>query len=130
VDRPQLAANLQLTTLELDDVCLDLPPDHRIVLGAALKQLRVNGFRLYGDAAGRAALSLLPAGLEHLSIRFLYVNGRLADLPSSMFQQLQQLTYLELAGMELQPPNHDQNALQLLTQPVDLRLEGRNCWQH
>ena len=106
---------------------------------AALRQLRLNGCELSfgndGETEGlAAALSLLPAGLEHLSLKDLgtYDEWGLVDVnfPTGALQLLQQLTYLELAYMRLVGPDQEQPALQplqALTRLVDLRLNSVNA---
>jgi hypothetical protein len=134
----QLPHNLQLGSLQIDWLNVQLQPGDGFegVLGAAaraaaLRQLRLNSCKLpYGnDGAAEglaAALSLLPAGLEHLSVRGLVtISGGNVEFSTAMLQLLQQLTYLELADMRLLGPDPQQPALQplqALTRLVDLRL--------
>mgnify|MGYP001807302582 CR=1 FL=1 len=81
-----------------------------------------------------AALSLLPAGLEHLGIRSLLFNSSLTPehdlgISTAMLQDLQQLTYLELAGNKIQKFDHDSAVLQPLqafASLVDLRLNSQS----
>jgi hypothetical protein len=88
---------------------------------AALKRLRVFDGYLVGEGAAdalAAALSRLPAGLEHLCIVDLSsqvdVEDREHEFHTTVLQQLQQLTYLELVDMYLLGPQHNQPALQPL----------------
>jgi hypothetical protein len=143
----ELPPNLQLSSLQLLDLNLQLQPGHGFngVLGAAagsaaLKRLTLSSsctvcdeLHLLDDApadALAAALLQLPAGLEHLSICSVvqYGVGTPAvwvPLPTFFLQQLQQLTYLELAFNELRGAREGQLALQplqRLTRLVDLRL--------
>lgn len=128
---------------------------------AALKQLRLKGCWLLDDGEAEEedeeedaddgdddssssedgptkALSQLPVGLEHLSIRrmFTYSYNGMVQLSSGVLQQLQQLTSLELActgALFLQnagplfPHNASpgMQALEALTRLVDLRLKSR-----
>jgi hypothetical protein len=118
----QLPPNLQLSSLTLDRIGLQLGVLASPAL-AALKQLRLRNFRLDHGHGPAAAEALLPAGLEHLSI--------LQDpcpwppqFPTAVLQQLSHLTYLELAGNQLQASGPGQDALQPLqgmTRLVDLR---------
>mgnify|MGYP001807073973 CR=1 FL=1 len=133
-----LPYNVQLGSLQLSRVRVQLPPKHGLegVLGpaarvAGLKQLRLDSCDLpYIHVTDNlaAALSLLPAGLEHLSIRRLVTMGGWGvPFPMGMLQQLQQLTYFELADMWLKGPDQEQQALQplqALTRLADLRLVG------
>jgi hypothetical protein len=73
------------------------------------------------------ALSMLPAGLEHLSLRDLRCNGQMVQFPTAVLQQLQQLTYLELADVSVLGPDEASpvmQPLQALTRLQDLRLRG------
>ena len=121
-----LPTNLQLYSLQLDWVHLQVQLGDGLqgVLRAPdLKQLRLHKCRL--DGVGADALSHLPARLEHLSIHELCIIYEPFQLSTGMLQQLQQLTYLELACIKLQGPAQDANALQplqALTGLVDLRL--------
>ena len=127
----QLPQQLQLTSLQLERLVLQLQPGNgfQSVLGAAtaaLKQLRLSICQLIGFGASQAlgALSQLPAGLEHLSIRELYGGGQ--SFPAGVLQQLQQLTYLELDQVVLVRPDEASpvlQPLQALTRLVVLRLE-------
>ena len=146
----QLPPQLQPSSLCLSWFCLQLQAGGGFqgVLGpaarlAALKKLQQKYCNLphcgeikFGDGEGLAAvLPLLPAGLEHLSIVSVRVltewyEPRLDDnacFPTGVLQQLQQLTYLELAALQLKGPDAASPALQplqYLTRLVDLRLDG------
>ena len=134
----QLPPTLQLTSLELCNIYLQLQPGWGFqgVLGyagvSALKRLQLEDCTVLdgGGAEGlAAALSWLPAGLEHFSIRGQLYNSSAVCLPTGVLEQLQQLTSLELSGkwMLLQGPDKAGLALQPpgdLTRLVDLRLEG------
>ena len=96
---------------------------------AALKQLELNHCELLdlppSDQVLTAALSELPAGLEHLSISFSNKGRARVRFPTAVLQQLQQLTYLFLGDMELLSPDEASPALQplqALTRLVDVRL--------
>jgi hypothetical protein len=132
----KLPANLRLSSLQLEGLCLQLQHSYSFqgVLGdtvvvAALKQLRLRSCQLYdvGDDL-EAALPLLPSGLEHLSINGLYswyVREHPVRVPAVVLQPLQQLTYLELSCGIKQGPDKATPALQpltALTRLVDLRL--------
>ena len=90
-----------------------------------LKQLQLDTCELIDREAGlAAALPLLPT-LQHLSIAD--SDGHTAKyisvpFPSSVLQELQQLTYLELAACRLQDPDSVQH-MQALTCLQDLRLD-------
>jgi hypothetical protein len=132
----QLPPN-QLTKLQLKMMDLQLQPGRGCegVLGAAaklaaLKQLRIKHCSLVHDFHAprkevlAAALPLLPAGLEHLSIRC-WVPGGCWVLHTGVLQRLQQLTYLELVEIEVVAPDEATPVLQpvqALTRLVDLRL--------
>jgi hypothetical protein len=85
---------------------------------------------LDGEEALAAALAPLSAVLEHLSIANLPRYGHPDQprlFPTAMLQQMQQLTFLELAGITLQGPDEASPALQplqALTRLVDLRLNN------
>ena len=136
-----------LSRLVLELLSLQLQPGGAFhgVLGAAagvaaLRQLRLRDCKLLG-AAGQA-LSVLPAGLEHLSISKVTVNDQSVQLATTVLQQLQQLTFLELLGVELQGPELTADSaavvcdkaspalqpLQALTLLADLRLEDIGCY--
>jgi hypothetical protein len=129
----QLSPNLQLGGLQLGGLCLLLQPSNGFagVLSdaaaiAALKQLQLRDCYMLDDGL-LAALCLLQAGLEHLTIHHLTSGGKLVHFPTAVLHQLQQLTYLELAHVKLQGPVAASPALQplqALTSLVDLRLEG------
>jgi hypothetical protein len=90
------------------------------VLGAAdraagLKQLRLSSCTLInGDEGLAAALDKLTAGLEHLSIEGLSSNEARTCFPTAVLERLQQLTYLELAGVRVQRPDQATPTLQPL----------------
>jgi hypothetical protein len=117
--------------LHLEWFRLQLQPQgqFRGVLGAAaasaaLKQLRLSKCQLYDDeAAFPAAMAQLPAGLEHLSIAAVQNSDRrtvsFTVFPTTVLQQLQQLTYLELISIQLQGSARHHPALQSL-QPLTL----------
>ena len=124
----ELPYSLQgLTSLVAKGLRLQLQPGdgHQGVLGlgAAPKQLQVDGCMLLdGVEALTAALSLLP-GLQHLSIvdnsnSDSVVHSWRLDVPSG---DLQQLTYLELTWCNLEVPDSLQH-LQAMTGLQDLRL--------
>jgi hypothetical protein len=134
----QLPLGLQLTSLQLDGLRLQLQPGcgFQGVLGAAaglaaLKQLRFSWCKLLdrGDGleAMLAGLMQLPAGLEHLSIndvrhRSLYDHRW---FPTAALQHLQHLTCLELSLIKREGPIQEQPALQplqALTRLVDLSV--------
>jgi hypothetical protein len=75
---------------------------------AALTQLRLTDCDLLDElsSGALAALSVLPFGLQHLSIRRIFHKGCSvrAPFPAGVLPRLQQLTYLELAGMHLLDP--------------------------
>jgi hypothetical protein len=123
----QFPPELQLKSLQLEwfhlqllpgtplQVCNPLLPEPSFqgVLGdaarvAALTQLRLTDCDILdGISSGAlAALSVLPTGLEHLSISRIWYSGTFkAHFPAGVLPRLQQLTYLELAGMLfLDPP--------------------------
>jgi hypothetical protein len=130
----QLPLQLQLTSLQLGCLGLQLQPGNGFqdVLGAAglaaLKQLRLKDCKLLDDTSGKqltAAMSLLPAGLEHLSIDGFNSS---AWFPTAVLQQLQQLTYLGLRCVYIVPPEDDGSnplqPMQALSRLRDLRLLG------
>jgi hypothetical protein len=133
----QLPSNLQLSSLNLQWLDLQLQPGDGFsgVLGAAavalpaLKQLQLRGCSLLDSGAAAAlaaALSQLPAGLEHLSIESPTFRGRTVLVPSSALQRLQQLTYLSLYSVELQSSGKDSHAwqfLQVMTRLVGLHID-------
>jgi hypothetical protein len=128
----QLPQAPHLSSLQLAGLNLQLQPGERLVLRgeglAALKQLRLKQCDLMApqaDAELSACLSQLPTGLEHLSISSVEANGVTAKFPTIALQNLQKLTYLELAGTFLRAPDETTPAmqpLQALTRLVDLRL--------
>jgi hypothetical protein len=134
----QLPQNLQLSSLQLKHLSLQLQPSNSFqgVLGAtgqlaALKQLQLKEIKLLDDRqceALVAALSQLPTALEHLSIGPVFFIRVAVQFPTAALQQLQQLTYLELAGVRVWQPATNSLALhplQSLTRLADLRLVGR-----
>jgi hypothetical protein len=98
----QLPPNLQLTSLQFDDMHLQLQRGDGFqgVLrpGLPLKQLRLQRCKLLDGAEGVAAawqaLSLL-SGLDYLSISCWAIAGDIS-FPTAVLSKLQQLTYLEL----------------------------------
>jgi hypothetical protein len=133
VELRQLPFNLQLSSLQLEHLHLQLQPGNGShgVLGAAaivaaLKQLQLHDCELLdGEEQLAAALWQLPAGLEHLSISGLTWDHLWVQVPTGVLQQLQQLTYLELTRCRLKSPVEGQLALQplqALTLLQDLRL--------
>ena len=102
---------------------------------AALKQLQLRDCVLLdGDEGLAAAMSQLPAGLEHLGISQVtssrYLQGY-ACFPTGVLQWLQQLTYLELACIQLQRPDEASptlQPLQALARLVDLQLHADIMW--
>ena len=131
----QLPFQSQFSSLQLGCLCLQLQPrdgwqgilgPSRAAAVAALKQLRFENCMLLDDTSDEqltAALSLLPAGLEHLSIDGFYTKTR---FPTAVLQQLQQLTYLGLHFVHIVPPSDSSNPLQpmqALTRLRDLRLQ-------
>ena len=124
--------NLQkLSSLKISRWRLQLQPrrKHQGVLwgGAPLTQLRLdNCLLLDKEPVGErlaAALSLLP-DLQHLCFARIWRSDmRGLCFPSSVLQQLQQLTYLELARNQLQNTD-DMQHLQALPRLQDLRLGG------
>jgi hypothetical protein len=130
-----LPSSRQLSSLQLHELHLQLQPGHGFqgVLGAAegiaaLKKLEISSCQLLDEAASQAlaaALSQLPAGLEHFSMSGLTNGKSWVSFPTGKLQRLQQLTYLELAHGKLQGSGQGQLALQplqALTRLVDLRL--------
>jgi hypothetical protein len=136
----ELPPSMQLSSLQLEMLRLQLQRGAGFhgVLGAAatvaaLKKLRLRSCELHSggweaaDGVLTAALSVLPAGLQHLSISNLTCDSPPLRLPTTVLQQLQQLTCLELANVELQGPDEASSALQplqALTRLADLRLAG------
>jgi Leucine-rich repeat (LRR) protein len=117
----------KLSSLNVSRCRLQLQPGYGfqgvLWAGAPLKQLRLESCMLSDNIEQvAAALSLLPE-LQHLCFdgNQLSNKPRLC-FPSSVLQKLQQLTYLELAGNQLEGPDglqhvHDLTCLQ------DLRLQ-------
>jgi hypothetical protein len=135
----ELPSHLQLSSLELQMLRLQLQPGEGFegLLGAAagvatLKRLRLDSCKLFDVGLGAdgllaADLPLLPAGLEHLSIRRSLFRRLLEGFFTVTLQQLQQLTYLELRTSNVTLPDSDTTSpalqsLQALTRLVDLRL--------
>ena len=124
---------LQLSSLQFQDLSLQLQPGNGFqgVLGSAttnaeLKQLRLNRCNVHDNEpikAMAAALSQLPAGLEHLSIQNLdnELGGRV-QFPAGALQQLQHLTYLELGSVDIVGPV--EQPLQSLTRLASLKLDS------
>jgi hypothetical protein len=144
----QLPPSLQINTLHFDNMRLQLVGSADGVeglLGApwlvSLKQLQLSECVLLGrEQSLAAALSLLP-GLQHLRIDSTqfsdgaYLSSRqTVCLEAEAVQQLQQLTYLELAGIQLhsaaQPDGPALQPLQALTRLVDLRLRPSGHHPH
>jgi hypothetical protein len=134
----QFPPDLQLHSLDLAQFHVQLLPGNgsQGVLATTadadvgpppLKQLRFNECILLDGAKGlAAALQQLPV-LEHLSLHTMGdgVSELQLRLPTRVLQQLQQLTYLELAAVTVQRPDWDSPALQplqALTRLADLRL--------
>lgn len=136
----QLPSKLQLSSLQLEGFHLQPSGGLPGIPGsAALKQLRLRDCRLVHARHERlAALSVLPAGLEHLSISSSQLNTCLDQgwpgfgisggrFNTGVLQQLPQLTYLELVGVSLGVPGDERatqplQPLQAMTQLIDLRL--------
>jgi hypothetical protein len=131
----QLPSNLQLSSLQLQGVRLQLLPGDdgsQGVLGAAaavaaLKTLRLRDCRLTdGEKWIAAALSPFCAVLQHLSIRNVSFHGLPVVFHTGVLQQMQQLTHLELASISAAGTERRRPALQdlqSLTRLVDLRLD-------
>ena len=109
---------------------LPYSPAHGAPIEVHLKQLRLHNCALLDPLGLGAALSVLP-GLQHLSFVWNREqtqpapgvgNGILCPFPSSVLQQLQQLTYLEL-GEILLLEDDEMRHLQGLTRLQDLRLD-------
>jgi hypothetical protein len=130
----QLPSNLQLTSLHLHHLWVQLQPgsgSHGVLQSVtALRQLRLTACELLdGHEHLAAALTQLPAGLEHPSITTLGVDDLTVNFPTGVLQRLQQLTYLELDDIALQGPCKEQPVLQpvqALTRLQDLRLGTDN----
>jgi hypothetical protein len=127
----QLPANLRLHSLVCEDICVQLHPGEGFqgVLGlAALKHLQIKRCELLptgADEGLQVALSQLPAGLEHLCISRVHFGDVWSQggLNSGALQQLQQLTYLELAYLHLKIPSEPAvQALNALPELAMLRL--------
>jgi hypothetical protein len=134
----QLPALLQLHSLHLDSVRMQLGPGASfpgvLVPIPALKQLRLGNCWLLDEDA-RAALSQLPAALEHLSPSNLHTNGALGagvlqaqTVRTSIagFSQLTQLTFLGLSNVELLVPGRARNTLQPRGLPWHAARLGRD----
>jgi hypothetical protein len=133
INLPYLPQNLQLSSLQLEHLHVQLEPRNgsHVLLGAAtlaaLKQLCLKDCKLWRDGNKQlaATLSQLPAALEHLSINHVLANGMWVNISTEVLQRLQQLTYLELARCSLKGPVQGQPALQplqALTLLQDLRI--------
>ena len=117
-----------LSSITLERVHLHLQPGsgfHGVVRpGTPVELLRLDRCRLVdGEEGLAAALSLLP-GLQHLScdcINSIGSDSFAFRFPVDALQDLQQLTYLELQGGELQGQDGMQH-LEGLTNLQDLRL--------
>jgi hypothetical protein len=114
----------ELNSLAVKGLRLQLQPGDGskgvLGLGAALKQLQVDGCMLLDGVEGlTAALTLLP-GLEHLSIVDNSNSGGL-DVPSDVLRGLPHLRFLEVTWCELEDPDSLQH-LQAMTGLQDLRL--------
>jgi hypothetical protein len=138
----QLPQILQLSSLQLSDLEVQLLPCDGFygvlpatAQQAALKQLRLDSCMLLGTDAGAglaaaracSALAVLPAGLEHLSIRNLRCNGEMVQFPTAALQQLQQLSYLELTDVSVLGPSKARpvlQPLQALTRLQHVRLHS------
>ena len=137
-----LPDGLHLSSLQLSQLDMQLLPGYGF-LGilpeatpqSTLKHLQLSSCHVSGSAATERfaeALSLLPAGLQHLSLRSLSSNNQMAQFPTAVLQQLQQLTYLELADVSVLGPTKTSPVLQPL-QPLQAltRLEHlRLCDVH
>ena len=110
VSLSQVPPELQLSSLQLQGLCLQLQPGNgsqgvlrAAAAVAALKQLKLSDCEVLDDLpveALTAALSQLPAGLEHLCING--INSAVVDvvqLTAGVLQQLQHLTHLELGQL-------------------------------
>jgi hypothetical protein len=138
-----LAPNLQLDSLQLSGLRLKLQPRHGMLgvpelaaMVAILTQLRLSDCKLRNRVSAEALHAAmehhLPQGLQHLCISLNSADvGVDFRFPPGVCQQLQQLTYLELAGsVEVGPRDVDPDPavpvlqdLQGLTRLVDLRLD-------
>jgi hypothetical protein len=129
----QLPTNLRLSSLHLQELDLQLQSGNGFegVLGAGgsptLKMLCLTNCKLLDGSKGLAAALPQMLDLQHLSvgIKTSITGGWLVSSKASV---LQQLTYLELSGMEVQGPRprDGQPALQplnALTRLLDLRLK-------
>ena len=140
----QLPSSMQLDSLSLDSLQLQLQQGggFRGVLGAAadiagLQRLQLSYCKLLdGNEAyptsprWEAALAQLPAGLKALCVAAVEINGFWAPFPIAVCQQLQQLTYLELHGVLVQPAEQGSpvlQGLQALTGLVELKLDMLNA---
>jgi hypothetical protein len=137
----QLPHTLQLQSLDLEAFDLQLQHGRGATRGfmgvlgnlgvAGLKRLRLADFTpLDGEKGLAVALSQLPVGLEHLSIRSplgepMYSKDKevryMLPFPTQWLQRMQQLASLELADV-IVPSAAALQPLQALTRLVDLRL--------
>jgi hypothetical protein len=88
---------------------------------SALKRLQLEQCSVVdgGGVEGlTAALSLLPAGLEHYSIRGHLFNNSSVTLPTAVMQKLQQLTPLELSGPHINKVVQGPDGASLPLQPL------------
>jgi hypothetical protein len=123
LELPQILQRLD--TLQVRGLHVQLQPGDGFAgvlhAGMPLKQLQFDTCRLLDGEEGLAgALPLLPS-LQHLCIGDTYGQAKSIPFPSSVLQELQQLTYLELAACKVQDPDSIQH-MQALTRLQDLRL--------
>jgi hypothetical protein len=133
----QMPPTLQPSSLQFSNLQLQMLPGDGFqgVLGnsmqvAALKQLRLQKCTVIDNKVREtlaAALCLLPAGLEDLSINTIFNErgwGVEAAFPITIVQRLQQLTYLELRfdGLNDRGDASYTQFLKPLARLVDLRL--------
>jgi hypothetical protein len=139
---PSWSESPSLVSLQLNGFTVQLQACDRFagVLGAAaqvaaLTKLTLRNCNLpfsaqfrEGSNALAAAVSLLPTGLQYLSLDSPHTNNSTTHwlrLPTVELQRLQQLTYLEVAKVLLVGPDKATPALQplqALTRLVDLRI--------
>ena len=130
-----LPPSVQLDSLQLSGVSLQVAWQGYGLLGVlgpaagaatALRQLWLSDCKLHNRAAEQAlaaAMWKLPEGLQHLSIS--NIRPRDFRFPVGVCQQLQQLTHLELADVEVVFPDGASRklpGLQGMTRLVDVRL--------